>query len=83
MLWGVSHLKGLDLTINSVTCHRSCDIGYPISSKSISTIHENKEARIRNMIEETINENLYQVDEHQKSKLTSRLPVCWEPTFID
>ena len=46
-------------------------------------IHRNKETRIRNMIEETINVNLYQVYEHQKSELTSRLPVCWEPTFID
>ena len=83
MPWGAGHLKGLDLTINSVTWHRSCDIGYRISSKPISMIHENKETRIRNMIEETINVNLYQVDERQKSELTSRLPVCWEPTFID
>ena len=69
--------------IDSVTWHRSCDIGYRIDSKPISIIHENNETRIRNVIEETINLYLEQADELNKAQLTSRLPVCWEPTFID
>ena len=55
-------MKGLDLTIGSVTWHRSCDIGYRIGSKPISMIHESKETTIRNMLEETISLYLEQLE---------------------
>ena len=61
-------MKGLDLTINSVTSHRSYGIGYRISSKPISMIHKKKVTRIRNVIEELIDLYLNQVDELKKER---------------